>query len=67
MGQSSFQIIGCNGNCNQGRTCDCVPEPDYPEPAREPLTGGDRVALVVIVIASALFAAGLIAMAARSL
>lgn len=35
----------CNGNCNQGRACDC------PKP---PLTRADAVALVLIYLLSAL-------------
>lgn len=35
----------CNGNCNQGRLCDCVPDVQVDEPM-EPVTPAEVAALI---------------------
>lgn len=40
----------CNGNCNQGRPCDCEPDANYG--TDEELTHAERVTLWVIVLVS---------------
>ena len=47
----SRQFIGCNGNCSQGRACDCVADV---EDVREPMTDSDRMWLGVLLGVSAL-------------
>lgn len=37
----------CNGNCNQGRTCDCAPSD------RKPMSRGEALAFVLVMILSA--------------
>ena len=37
----------CNGNCNQGRQCDCVPDVDVP---MEPATPGETATLIVVCL-----------------
>ena len=40
---------GCNGNCTQGRACDCVPDVE----TREPMTDTDRRWMLALYTASA--------------
>ena len=46
--------LGCNGNCNQGRACDCVPDID---PPREPLSRWDSVGVLFVMALSVVIAA----------
>jgi hypothetical protein len=50
----------CNGNCNQGRMCDCVP--DLPEPEVEPMSAADHRLLLAILAASVFAAVGTVAL-----
>jgi hypothetical protein len=43
------QYRGCNGNCMQGRACDCVDNIDE----REPISSSDRAWIVAAATASA--------------
>lgn len=43
----------CNGNCNQGRLCDCVPDIDFESELPAPLTSRESLALLVVMLFSA--------------
>lgn len=43
----------CNGNCNQGRLCDCVPDIDFESELPAPLTAHESLALLVVMLFSA--------------
>lgn len=41
----------CNGNCNQGRLCDCVPHVEPQEAdAWEPVTQGEAATLLAVTL-----------------
>jgi hypothetical protein len=46
----------CNGNCNQGRTCDCVPDFTDSELGIEPLPTGFRWDLLALYVGTAALA-----------
>jgi len=46
--------VGCNGNCNQGRSCDCRPNVDDEDgPPRVPMTRVEAWMLLAGLCASA--------------
>ena len=51
----------CNGNCQQGRFCDCLPAVDSDEPPRGRLTATEAIALALVytVSVAAMVAVGL--------
>ena len=54
----------CNGNCNQGRMCDCMPDIDPEDgPPREPMNPAEALFLCLIALLSALLVIGLVASA----
>lgn len=50
----------CNGNCNQGRACDCVPAVDSEEPMPR-MSEADRALAVVVYTVSACLSLSFIA------
>ena len=61
MIQQVKREAGCNGNCMQGRACDCV-RGYYPEPPKEPMTAADLRWLLALAAVAILVAVGVVAL-----
>jgi hypothetical protein len=46
--------VGCTGNCNQGRFCDCRADIEDDGPPREPMTRTEARWLVAVYVLSTL-------------
>lgn len=60
-------LPACNGNCNQGRACDCAPSPAEAAPEighsdGEPVIGRDALKVWLVMSVPALGSAALLAL-----